>query len=191
MMKIPETVLDGISSRVKGQMGGMRGDQACLAAADPPLASRLTHPVCVACVYVQVWTRITCLAGLFFFLTGPAILQFQQTDKEALGNLPCPLPQPEDYMLLGLTRVLGARTQIPTLAQQALQQLSHLPSPKTVIFNLNCSSLEQRSHASSAGRWESLRKISHMYYSIIFVGDDVGSLLYPWTTLFLSGLPNI
>lgn len=170
MMKIPETVLDGISSRVKGQMGGMRGDQACLAAADPPLASRLTHPVCVACAYVQVWTRITCLAGLFFFLTGPAIPQFQQTDKEALGNLPCPLTQPEDYMLLGLTRVLGARTQIPTLAQQALQQLSHLPSPKTVIFNLNCSSLEQRSHASSAGRWESLRMISHMLLLYYFRG---------------------
>lgn len=67
MMKIPETVLDGISSRVKGQMGGMRGDQACLTAADPPLAGRLTHPVCVACVHVQVWTRITCLTSLFFF----------------------------------------------------------------------------------------------------------------------------
>lgn len=69
MMKIPETVLDGISSRVKGQMGGMRGDQACLAAADPPLASRLTHPVCVAsvCVCASVATDHLPHGPFFFF----------------------------------------------------------------------------------------------------------------------------
>lgn len=129
-----------------------------------------TSGMCCMCVCASVDTDHLPRGPFFFFLTGPAIPQFQQTDKEALGNLPCPLTQPEDYMLLGLTRVLGARTQIPTLAQQALQQLSHLPSPKTVIFNLNCSSLDQRSHASSAGRWESLRKISHMLLLYYFCG---------------------
>lgn len=155
MMKIPETVLGGISSGVKEQVGGMGGDQACLTAGNRPLAGRWTHPVCAACVYVQVQTRITSLIGFFFGGGGEQDQQFSNSSKltrklEGTFRVHSPTKGLHVAMLDVLHGYWMPELRSPSLPSKR----SNLPSPKTVIFNLNCSSLDyyaQISKLASSG----------------------------------------
>lgn len=100
---------------------------------------------------------LTSLTGLF--LGGGQGQQFSNSSKLTRKLMGTFLVHSPNWRIMRCyawcsTQVLGARTQIPMVAQQAPQQVSHLPSPKTVIFNLICSSLDyyaQISKLASSG----------------------------------------